>query len=80
MGRGRKPLGEKKLSNAEKQKRYQERNKNIIKDKDQKRKKISRVKFKKDFPLLHEVRLRMNLQKENKGDRKGKNNQWNQWL
>ena len=46
MGRGRKPLGEKKLSNAEKQKRYQERNKNIIKDKDQKRKKISRVKFK----------------------------------
>ena len=45
MGRERKPLGKKKLSNAEKQKRW-ERNKNIIKEKDQKRKKISQPKFK----------------------------------
>ena len=58
MGRGRKPLGEKKVSKAEKQKRYRERNQNIIKEKDQKRKKISRAKFKKDFPLLHEAKVK----------------------
>ena len=31
---GRKPAGEKKLSNAEKQKRYREKNKEILKEKD----------------------------------------------
>ena len=35
---GRKPAGEKKLSNAEKQKRYYEKNKEILKEKDKLRK------------------------------------------
>ena len=34
---GRKPAGEKKLSNAEKQKRYREKNKEILKEKKQRR-------------------------------------------
>ena len=34
---GRKPAGEKKLSNAEKQKRYREKNKEILKVKKQRR-------------------------------------------
>ena len=34
-----KPAGEKKLSNAEKQKRYHEKNKEILKEKDKLRKK-----------------------------------------
>ena len=34
---GRKPAGEKKLSNAEKQKRYREKNKEILKEKKQKK-------------------------------------------
>ena len=50
---GRKPAGEKKLSNAEKQKRYLVKNKEILKEKDMLRKRKSREKFMKDFPLLH---------------------------
>ena len=50
---GRKPAGEKKLSNVEKQKRYREKNKEILKEKDKLRKRKSREKFSKDFPLLH---------------------------
>ena len=34
---GTKPAGEKKLSNAEKQKRYREKNKEILKEKKQRR-------------------------------------------
>ena len=34
---GRKPAGEKKLSNAEKQKRYREKNKEILKEKKQRK-------------------------------------------
>ena len=47
MGRGRKSSGERKLTNAEMQKRYTERNKKIIKEKDSLRKKISHEKFKR---------------------------------
>ena len=38
---GRKPAGEKKLSNAEKQKRYREKNNEILKEKDKLKKKKS---------------------------------------
>ena len=50
---GRKPAGEEKLLNAEKQKRYCEKNKEILKEKDKLRKRKSIEKFMKDFPLLY---------------------------
>ena len=55
---GRKPAGEKKLWNAEKQKRYCEKNKEILKEKDKLRKRKSREKFMKDFPLLHKEKVK----------------------
>ena len=55
---GRKPAGEKKLSNAEKQKRFREKNKEILKEKDKLRKRKSREKFMKDFPLLPKERMK----------------------
>ena len=55
---GRKPAGEKKLSNAEKQKRYREKNKEILKEKGKLRKRKSREKFMKDFPLLHKEKVK----------------------
>ena len=55
---GRKPAGEKKLSNAEKQKRYREKNKDILKEKGKLRKRKSREKFMKDFPLLHKEKVK----------------------
>ena len=55
---GRKPAGEKKLSNAEKQKRYREKNKEILKEKDKLTKRKSREKFMKDFPLLHKEKVK----------------------
>ena len=54
---GRKPAGEKKLSNAEKQKKYCEKNKEIKKKKDKLRKRKSRETFMKDFPLLHKQKV-----------------------
>ena len=54
---GRKPAGEKKLLNAEKQKRY-EKNKEILKEKDKLRKRKSREKVMKDFPLLPKERMK----------------------
>ena len=50
---GRKPAGEEKLLNAEKQKRYCEMNKEILSEKDKLRKRKSIEKFMKDFPLLY---------------------------
>ena len=50
---GRKPAGEEKLLNAEKQKRYCEKNKEILSEKDKLRKRKSIEKFMKDFPLLY---------------------------
>ena len=55
---GRKPAGEKKLSNIEKQKRYHEKSKEILKEKDKLRKRKSREKFMKDFPLLHKEKVK----------------------
>ena len=55
---GRKPAGEKKLSNAEKQKRYCEKNKEILKEKDKLTKRKSREKFMKDFLLLHKEKVK----------------------
>ena len=55
---GRKPAGEKKLSITEKQKRYHEKNKEILKEKDKLRKRKSREKFMKDFPLLHKEKVK----------------------
>ena len=55
---GRKPAGEKKLSNAEKQKRYREKNKEILKEKDKLRKRKSRENFMKDFPVLHKEKVK----------------------
>ena len=50
---GRKPAGEKKLLNAGKQKRYCEKNKKILKEKDKLRKRKSIEKFMKYFLLLY---------------------------
>ena len=50
---GRKPAGEKKLLNAGKQKRYCEKNKEILKEKDKLRKRKSIKKFMKYFLLLY---------------------------
>ena len=50
---GRKPAGEKKLLNAGKQKRYCEKNKEILKEKDKQRKRKSIEKFMKYFLLLY---------------------------
>ena len=55
---GTKPAGEKKLSNAEKQKKYREKNKEILKEKDKLRKGKSREKFMKDFPVLHKEKVK----------------------
>ena len=67
---GRKPAGEKKLSNAEKQKRYREKNKEILKEKGKLRKRKSREKFMKDFPLLHKEKVKQESKEEKKGDKK----------
>ena len=48
---GRKPAGEKKLSNAERQKRYHEKNKEILKEKDKLRKRKSREVY-EGFPSI----------------------------
>ena len=68
---GRKPAGEKKLSNAEKQKRYREKNKEILKEKEKLRKRKSREKFMKVFPLLYlqgkgETRVKKKKRKKTK--------------
>ena len=56
---GRKPAGEKKLWNAEKQKRYCEKNKEILKEKDKQAKKEKKqIKFMKDFLLLHKEKVK----------------------
>ena len=55
---GRKPAGEKKLLNAGKQKRYCEKNKEILKEKDKLRKRKSRENFMKDFPVLHKEKVK----------------------
>ena len=47
---GRKPAGEKKLSNAAKQKTYEK--------KDKLRKRKSREKFMKDLPLVHKEKVK----------------------
>ena len=54
---GRKPAGE-KLSNADKLKRYRKKNKEILKEKDNLRKRKSRGKFMKDFTLLHKEKVK----------------------
>ena len=60
---GRKPAGEKKLSNAEKQKRYHEKNKEIFKKKNKLRKRNSRERFMKDFPLLQKEKVKQKLKR-----------------
>ena len=65
---GRKPAGEKKLSNTEKQ--YREKNKEILKEKDKLRKRKSREKFMKDFPLLHKEKVK---QESKRKERRQKN-------
>ena len=68
---GRKPAREKKLLNAEKQKRYREKNKEILKEKEKLRKRKSREKFMKVFPLLYlqgkgETRVKKKKRKKTK--------------
>ena len=72
---GTKPAGEKKLSNAEKQKRYREKNKEILKEKDKLRKGKSREKFMKDFPVLHKEKVKQRVkQKKRKEKENAANN------
>ena len=54
---------------AEKQRRYCEK-KEQLKEKDELRKRLSRQKFKKDFPLLHQEKVRDESQGTEKIDRK----------
>ena len=63
---GRKPAGEIKLLNAEKQKRYREMYKEILKVKDKLRKRKSREKFMKDFPLLHKEKVKQESKRRKK--------------
>ena len=64
-GMGRKPAGE-KLSNAEKLKRYRKKNKEILKEKDNLRKRKSREKFMKDFALLHKEKVKQEPKRRDK--------------
>ena len=63
---GRKPAAEKKLSNAEKQKRYLEKNKEILKEK----KKKKQRKVYEGLPTItqgkRETRVKKNKRKESK--------------
>ena len=64
---GRKQAGEKKLSNAEKQKKYCEKNKEILKEKDKLRKRKSREKY-EGLPTI--TQENKSQKEEKNGDKK----------
>ena len=70
---GRKPAGEKRLWNAEKQKRYCEKNKEILKEKDKQAKKEKKQKAFKIYEGLPTITQRKGETRAKKKKRRQKN-------